>query len=70
MESSVHGRVVIIGEACQTPVRLLKSEVFARVLEALLSRLKKRNSPLLVAVEAFRREGRPSGSWPTSTSVA
>ncbi|MDI6871028.1 MAG: phosphoenolpyruvate carboxykinase [Bacillota bacterium] len=55
MESSVHGSVVIIGEPCQTPVQLFRSEVFGRMLAAFLARLERRGSPLLGAVEAFRR---------------
>lgn len=63
MESSVQGPVVIIGETCQTPVRLFKSEVFRRLLAQYLRRLARRSSPLLAAVEAFREagEGRDDG---------
>lgn len=55
MDSSVHGQVVIIGETCQTPVHLFRSEVFGRLLEQFLKRLVRRGSPLLTAVEPFRR---------------
>lgn len=54
MESSVQGQVVIIGEACQTPVQLFRSEVFSRLLAQFLRQLARRESPLLKAVEAFR----------------
>ncbi|MGE5553380.1 MAG: phosphoenolpyruvate carboxykinase [Betaproteobacteria bacterium] len=61
MQSSVQGRVVIIREACQTPVQLFRSEVFGRVLAAFLARLERRGSPLLRAVEAFRQGGPGEG---------
>ncbi|HHW15116.1 MAG TPA: phosphoenolpyruvate carboxykinase [Firmicutes bacterium] len=59
MESSVQGSVVIIGEPCQTPVQLFRSETFQRLLGQFLRRLEKRGSPLLAAVDPFRQGEAP-----------
>lgn len=46
---------MIIGEPCQTPVQLFRSESFQRLLGQFLRRLEKRGSPLLAAVGPFRQ---------------
>lgn len=52
---------MIIGETCQTPVQLLRSETFERLLVQFLKRLARRDSPLLAAVQPFRKEAASAG---------